>query len=265
MAASFRNYLGKFTLVTAVALLAGCTMRPPSAGAFMSAYQNRDSMNGFLFESSISIYTASTSDSAVTTPENEHSTSVWEDVVENEWPFDFGMSFMRFIDHVGFGLGFQTFNPYLTLGAAFEHFGIMGWTDWRLIAVCAGEPGALRGGISVMEQISPTKNMLVGLFQFASRSEALYSVGDGDYWIPHKKEDDSYSSSCWEDDTDCYWIKGTSKDGGFTYYGFIEYGGGAYMRYKMNSVFGLGLEFKYSYDVTYKAKRLAFTFSAFLG
>ena len=37
------------------------------------------------------------------------------------------------------------------------------------------------------------------------------------------------------------------------------------MRYKMNSVFGLGLEFKYSYDVTYKAKRLAFTFSAFLG
>lgn len=249
----------------ALALLAGCTMRPPSAGAFMSAYQNRDSMNGFYFDGSLNIYKASTSDSAMKTPENEHSTSVWEDVVENEWPFDFDLSIIRFIDHFGFGLGFQNFNPYLTLGAAFDHFGIMGWTSWRLIAVCAGEPEAFRGGISVMEQISPTKNMLVGLFQFASRTEAIYTAGGGDYWIPHKKEDDSYSSSCWEDDTDCYWIKGTSDDGGFTYYGFIEYGGGAYMRYKMNSVFGLGLEFKYSYDVTYKAKRLAFTFSAFLG
>ena len=248
----------------ALALLAGCTMRPPSAGAFMSAYQNRDSMNGFLFESSISIYTASTSDSAMRTPKNEHSTSVWEDVVENEWPFDFDLSIIRFIDHFGFGLGFQTFNPYLTLGAAFEHFGIMGWTDWRLIAVCAGEPGALRGGISVMEQISPTKNMLVGLFQFASRTEAIYTAGGGNHWVPYK-EDGSYSSSCWDDDTDCLWKREKSEFGEPYLYGFIEYGGGAYMRCKMNSVFGLGLEFSYSYDVTYKANRLAFTFSAFLG
>ena len=35
--------------------------------------------------------------------------------------------------------------------------------------------------------------------------------------------------------------------------------------YKKNSVLGLGLEFRYSYDVTYKANRLAFTFNAFLG
>ena len=248
----------------ALVLLAGCAMRPPSAGAFMSAYQNRDSMNGFLFESSISIYTASTSDSAMKTPENEHSTSVWEDVVENEWPFDFDLSIIRFIDHFGFGLGFQTFNPYVTLGAAFNHFGIMGWTDWRLIAVCAGEPEAFRGGISIMEQISPTKNMLVGLFQFASRTEAIYTAGGGNHWVPYK-EDGSYSSSCWDDDTDCLWKKEKSEFGEPYLYSFIEYGGGAYMRYKMNSVFGLGLEFRYSYDVTYKANRLAFTFSAFLG
>ena len=230
----------------------------------MSAYQNRDSMNGFLFESSISIYTASTSDSAITTPENEHSTSVWEDVVENEWPFDFDLSINRFIDHFGFGLGFQTFNPYLTLGAAFDHFGIMGWTDWRLIAVCAGEPGALRGGISIMEQISPTKNMLVGLFQFASRTEALYMAGGGEHWIPYKN-DDSDPYSCWEDDTDCYWKKEKSDFAEPYYYGFIEYGGGAYVMYKMKSYFGLGLEFRYSYDVTYKANRLAFTMNLFWG
>lgn len=248
----------------ALALLAGCTMRPPSAGAFMSAYQNRDSMNGFLFESSISIYTASTSDSAMKTPENEHSTSVWEDVVENEWPFDFDLSINRFIDHFGFGLGFQTFNPYVTLGVAFDHFGIMGWTDWRLIGVCDGKPEWFRGGISVMEQISPTKNMLVGLFQFASRTEAIYTAGGGNHWVPYK-EDGSYSSSCWDDDTDCLWKKEKSEFGEPYLYGFIEYGGGAYMRYKMNSVFGLGLEFSYSYDVTYKSNRLAFTFSAFLG
>ena len=249
----------------ALALLAGCAMRPPSAGAFMSAYQNRDSMNGFLFESSISIYTASTSDSAMKTPENEHSTSVWEDVVEKEWPLDLGMSFFRFIDHFGFGLGFQTFNPYLTLGTAFEHFGIMGWTDWRLIAVCAGEPEACRGGISVMEQISPTPSLIVGLFQFASRSNAIYVVGGGDVWVPYKEDDDTNSSSCWDDDTGCHWKKEKSDSGEFYYYGFIEYGGGVYVMQKLSSIFGWGLEFKYSYDVTYKANRLAFTFNAFLG
>ena len=246
-------------------LLAGCTMRPPSSGAFMTAYHNRDNMGGFYFDATLNIYKAFTSDSAMKTPKNEHSTSVWEDVVEREWPFDFGMSFMRFIDHVGFGFGLQASNPYMTLGTAFEHFGIMGWTDWRLIAVCAGEPDALRGGISVMEQISPVPDLLVGLFQFASRSEALYSIGGGDYWIPHKKEDDTYSSSCWDDDTDCYWIKGTSDDGGFTYYGFIEYGVGTYVTYKVNRFWGLGLEFKYSYDVTYKSNRFAFTFNTFMG
>ena len=245
-------------------LLAGCTMRPPSSGAFMTAYHNRDNMGGFYFDATLNIYKAFTSDSAMKTPKNEHSTSVWEDVVEREWPFDFGMSFMRFIDHVGFGFGLQASNPYMTLGTAFEHFGIMGWTDWRLIAVCAGEPGALRGGISIMEQISPTKNMLVGLFQFASRTEAIYTAGGGNHWVPYK-EDGSYSSSCWDDDTDCLWKKEKSEFGEPYLYGFIEYGGGAYMRYKMNSFFGLGLEFSYSYDVTYKANRLAFTFSAFLG
>ena len=207
----------------ALALLAGCTMRPPSAGAFMSAYQNRDSMNGFYFDGSLNIYKASTSDSAMKTPENEHSTSVWEDVVENEWPFDFDLSIIRFIDHFGFGLGFQNFNPYLTLGAAFDHFGIMGWTDWRLIAVCAGEPGALRGGISVMEQISPTPALLVGLFQFASRSDAIYTAGGGYVWVPYKDDDVSNSSSCWDDNTGCHWKK-EKKDFGEPYnYGFIEY------------------------------------------
>ena len=121
----------------------------------MSAYQNRDSMNGFLFGTSFTKYTASTSDSAIQAPENEHSTSVWEDIVEEEWSFDFGLSIIHFKNHFGLGFGFQFMNPYISLGAAFDHFGIMGWTDWRLIAVCAGEPDAFRGGISVMEQISP--------------------------------------------------------------------------------------------------------------
>lgn len=253
-----------FLLGLTLALLAGCTMRPPSAGTFMSAYQNRDSMNGFLFGTSFTKYTASTSDSAIQAPENEHSTSVWEDIVEEEWSFDLGLSIIHFKNHFGLGLGFQFMNPYISLGAAFDHFGIMGWTDWRLIAVCAGEPDAFRGGISVMEQISPTQNMLVGLFQFASRTEALYMAGGGDHWVPYKN-DDSEPYSCWDDDTDCYWKKEKSDFGEPYYYGFIEYGGGAYVMYKMNSVLGLGLEFRYSYDVTYKANRLAFTFNAFLG
>lgn len=254
----------KIVLGLSLALLAGCTMRPPSSGAFMSAYHNRDSMGGFFFDASLTVYTASTSDSAIQAPENEHSTSVWEEIVETEWPFDFGMSLIRFIDHFGFGFGLQISNPYMTLGTAFEHFGIMGWTDWRLIGVCDGKPEWFRGGISVMEQISPTPALLVGLFQFASRSEALYTAGGGDHWVPYK-EDDSSPISCWDDDTDCYWKKEKSDFGEPYYYGFIEYGGGTYVTYKVNKFWGLGLEFRYSYDVTYKANRLAFTMNLWLG
>lgn len=251
-------------LGVSLVLLAGCTMRPPSAGAFMSAYQNRDSMGGFIFDVSFTKYTATTSDSAIKAPKKEHSTSVWEDVVEEEWSFDFGTSIIHFKNHLGLGFGFQFFNPYISLGVAFDHFGIMGWTDWRFIAVCDGKPEWFRGGISVMEQILPTPNLSVGLFQFASRTEAIYTAGGGDYWVPYK-EDDSSPISCWDDDTDCYWKKEKSDFGEPYYYGFIEFGGGTYVRYKMNSVFGLGLEFRYSYDVTYKANRLAFTMNFFLG
>ena len=255
----------KIVLGLSLALLAGCTMRPPSAGAFMSAYQNHDTPTGMSSNFSLSIYTASTSDSAIQAPDDEHSISVWEEVVEEEGSFDFTFSFFHFIKHFGFGYGFQFLNPYITLGVAFDHFGIMGWTDWRLAIVSAGYPEAFRGGISVMEQILPTPNLSIGLFQFASRTEALYTAGAADHWVPYKNDGNLDSYSCWDDDTDCYWKKEKSDFGEPYYYGFIEYGGGAYMMYKMMSWLSVGLEFRYSYDVIYKATRLAFTFNAFLG
>ena len=248
----------------ALVLLAGCTMRPPSAGAFMSAYQSRENSHGMSAYLSLSKYTASTSDSAIQATENEHSISVWEEVVEEETSIDFTLSFFHFINHFGFGYGLQFLNPYITLGAAFDHFGIMGWTDWRLIAVCDGYPDALRGGISVMEQILPTPNLSIGLFQFASRTEAMYAAGGADHWVPYK-EDDLDTYSCWDDDTDCYWKKEKSDFSEPYYYGFIEYGGGAYVMYNVKSWLSLGFEFRYSYDITYKATRLAFTLDAFFG
>ena len=120
----------------------------------MSAYQSRDNPHGMSAYFSLSKYAAFTSDSAIQATENEHSISVWEDIVEQEWTFDFEFSFFHFIKHFGFGYGAQILNPYVTLGLAFDNFGIMGWTDWRLIAVCAGEPGALRGGISIIDRKS---------------------------------------------------------------------------------------------------------------
>ena len=248
----------------ALVLLAGCAMRPPSAGAFMSAYQSRDNPHGMSTFFSVSKHAAFTSDSAIQATENEHSISIWEDIVEEEWSFDFAFSFFHFKKHFGFGYGFQIMNPYVTLGLAFDNFGIMGWTDWRFIAVCDGKPEWFRGGISVMEQILPTPNLSVGLFQFASRTEAIYTAGGGDYWVPYK-EDDSSPISCWDDDTDCYWKKEKSDFGEPYYYGFIEYGGGTYVMYSVKPQLSFGFEFRYSYDVTYKATRLAFTLDMFAG
>lgn len=248
----------------ALVLLAGCAMRPPSAGAFMSAYQSRDNPHGMSAYFSVSKYTASTSDSAIKATEDEHSISVWEDIVEEEMSYDFTFSFFHFIKHFGFGYGAQILNPYVTLGLAFDNFGIMGWTDWRLFAVCSGYPEAFRGGISVMEQIKPTSNLSIGLFQFASRTEALYAAGGADHWVPYK-EDGSHSYDCWDDDTGCYWKKEKSDFSEPYYYGFIEYGGGTYVMYNVKPQLSFGFEFRYSYDVTYKATRLAFTLDMFAG
>ena len=201
----------------ALALLAGCTMRPPSAGAFMEAYQSVNDSSKTVFGLSVTGMRGFTSNS-----ENPKMDSIGNYVyeVKDEGVIDVSVPFFHFIDHFEIGGGFQFFTPFVSLGVAFEHFGVMGWGTFAA------------GGISVMEQISPTEKMHVGLFQFASRSKSL--VG------------------CKEENGDCGESMGLSID-------YFEFGGGTYFMYKTGFKWHLGAEFRYSYDIDYKANRFAFT------
>ena len=200
-----------------LALLSGCSMRPLSAGAFMEAYQSINDSSKTVVGLSVTGMRAFTSNSVE--PKKD---SIGNHVygVKDEGVIDVSVPVYHFIDHVAIGGGIQFFTPFVSLGVAFDHFGVMGW----------GSFGA--GGISVMEQISPTEKLHVGLFQFASRSKSL--VG------------------CKEDNGDCGESMGLSID-------YFEFGGGTYFMYKTSFKWHLGAEFRYSYDIDYKANRFAFT------
>lgn len=200
-----------------LALLSSCSMRPLSAGAFMEAYQSVNDSSKTVVGLSVTGMRAFTSNSVE--PKKD---SIGNHVygVKDEGVIDVSVPVYHFIDHVAIGGGIQFFTPFVSLGVAFDHFGVMGWGTFAA------------GGISVMEQISPTEKMHVGLFQFASRSKSL--VG------------------CKEDNGDCGESMGLSID-------YFEFGGGTYFMYKTGFKWHLGAEFRYSYDIDYKANRFAFT------
>lgn len=224
----------KFLSLIAIALLmVGCSMRAPSAGAFMAAYQSRSDSSGTVLDGSFSGYLPFAPKSG-----NTHEDSVrldsWNEVVKYEWILNERLNVFHFIDHFEIGIGLELMNPYVTMGFASDHFGVMGWTDWSAFGVFFDAPEMFRGGVSLIEQIAVTPKILIGLTQFASRTRAYYWAGDDEFREPYA-------------------------------YSFIEYGGGAYWMYEVKSQMRLGLEFRYSYDVTYKCHRLALDFDLLMG
>ena len=211
------NLLKLFLWAFALLLLVGCSMRPLSAGAFMEAYQSVNDSSKTVVGVSITGVRGVTSNS-----ENPKMDSIGNYVygVKDEGVIDVSVPVYHFIDHFEIGGGFQFFTPFVSLGVAFEHFGVMGWGTFAA------------GGISVMEQISPTEKMHVGLFQFASRSKS--HVG------------------CKEDNGDCGEFFGVTID-------YFEFGGGTYLMYKTGFKLHWGAEFRYSYDIDNKANHFVFT------
>lgn len=210
------NLLKLFLWAFALLLLVGCSMRPLSAGAFMEAYQSVNDSSKTVVGLSVTGMRTFTSNSVE--PKKD---SIGNHVygVKDEGVIDVTVPVYRFINHFAIGGGFQFFTPFVSLGVAFDHFGIMGW----------GSLGA--GGISVMEQILPTEKLHLGLFQFASRTSSY--------------------AGCKAVDGDCGEAFGVA-----IYY--FEFGGGTYFMYKTGFKWHLGAEFRYSYDIDYKANRFAF-------
>ena len=204
----------------ALFVFAGCSMRPLSTGAFMEAYQSVNDSSKTVYGLSVTGMRAFEPNSVDNSAEGaKDSIGPHEYGVKDEILLDFTVPVYHFINHFEIGGGLQYLTPYVSLGVAFDHFGMMGW----------GALGAC--GISVMEQILPTEKLHLGLFQFASRT--LSYVG------------------CKAVDGDCGEAFGTFID-------YFEFGGGTYFMYKTGFGMHLGFEFRYSYDITYKANRFAF-------
>jgi len=203
-----------------LALLSSCSMRPLSAGAFMEAFQSVNDSSKTVVGLSVTGMRGFSSNSDEPVKVAKDSITNDDYGVKDEVLIDVTVPVYRFINHFAIGGGFQYFTPFVSIGFAFDHFGMMGW----------GSLGA--GGISVMEQILPTEKLHLGLFQFASRTSSY--------------------AGCKAVDGDCGEAFGVA-----IYY--FEFGGGTYFMYKTDFKWHLGAEFRYSYDIDYKAHRFAFT------
>jgi len=221
------------SFITIALLMVGCSMRPPSAGAFMAAYQSRSDSSGTVLDGSFSGYAAFSPKSGTTADDSSRLDS-WNEVVGYEWRINERVNIYHFIDHFEIGCGLEFMNPYVTMGFASNHFGVMGWTDWGVFGAFFKKPGMIRGGVSLMEQIALTPKMHIGLTQFASRTRAYYWAGDDEFREPYP-------------------------------YSFIEYGGGTYWMYEVKTRLRVNLEFRYSYDVTFKGHRLALDLDLLMG
>lgn len=219
------NLFKVFLCVQFLLLLVGCSMRPLSAGAFMETYQSVNESSKIPSKTAVGLsvtgmrgFTSSSDDSAT------DSASYPTYGVKDEVLIDVSVPIYHFIDHFEIGGGLQYFTPFVSLGFAFDHFGMMGWGSFAA------------GGISVMEQILPTNKLHVGLFQFASRTWGY--------------------AGCKENDG-CGEFFGVAID-------YFEFGGGTYLMYRTDWNLHWGAEFRYSYDIDYKANRFAFVLN-FLG
>ena len=214
------NLLKLFLWAFALLLLVGCSMRPLSASAFMEAYQSVNDSSKTVVGLSVTGMRGFSSNSDEPVKVAKDSITNDDYGVKDEVLIDVTVPVYRFINHLAIGGGFQYFTPFVSIGFAFDHFGMMGW----------GSLGA--GGISVMEQILPTEKLHLGLFQFASRTSSY--------------------AGCKAVDGNCGEAFGVA-----IYY--FEFGGGTYFMYKTGFKWHLGAEFRYSYDIDYKANRFAFT------
>lgn len=146
------NLLKLFLWAFALLLLVGCSMRPLSAGAFMEAYQSVNDSSKTVFGLSVTGMRGYSSNSDEPVKVVKDSITNDDYGLKEEALLDVTVPFYYFMDHFEFGGGFQYFTPFVSIGFAFDHFGMMGW----------GSLGA--GGISVMEQILPTEKLHLGLF-----------------------------------------------------------------------------------------------------
>ncbi len=218
-------------LFLAVALvLSGCSLsiiHPPSAAAFMEKGDGDLQKN---------VAMAFTSEQTEKYPRYIPYKSVKSKIApkdysynDDEIPYQITFDVQKQLGNFKIGGGFDWITPYVQAGFISDYFGVMGWSNICLWQLEKKEHAYFQwgGGITIIEQLPlPSGNVRFGLTQHISRNgREAFLAEDGAMF-------NSSSAPVFYD----------------------EIGGGAYIAWHAGKRLGLGVEFRYGRDLTYKIK-----------
>lgn len=144
-----------------------------------------------------------------------------------EWNFQASFDIQKQIGSFKIGGGLDWLTPFLQFGFVSDYFGVMGWSNlclWRFEKI--EHDLQWGGGITIIEQLPLlSRRLRLGLTQHLSRNGREAYIYDGS---------DMFSF------------------GGSAPVFYDEIGGGAYIAWHAGKRLGLGVEFRYGRDLTYK-------------
>lgn len=149
------RFINVLLLILGVVLFTGCATRPPSSMFFMESYHKKetdgDKFNlGFSVTANLpSIYTY------------DHEEKNDNNIFEYEIPADFSFEMLFPSEsHFLWGTGMYLGDGFIYAGFAWDHFGVMAWSDF------GGWFAMLPGfGLSTIEQIHIGKDFSLGISQ----------------------------------------------------------------------------------------------------
>jgi hypothetical protein len=213
-------------------VLSGCSLsiiHPPSASAFMEKGDGDLQKNVTI---SLTYGTQHSIDGAANyvpyeDVKRKHPREDYHYTGDREMPAQFSLDVQKIIGNFKFGFGVDWVTPFLQAGFISDYFGVMGWSNACLWQIEKYEHAFFQwgGGITIIEQLPlSSRRLRIGLTQHISRNgREAYADEDGALFV-------SYSAPVFYD----------------------EIGAGAYVAWIAKRHFGLGLEFRYGRDLTYK-------------
>ncbi len=224
---------GLLLLLLFAACLAGCSsvMRPPPAAAYMDSY----AQDGAVGSLGLSYYAGDLEN-------GRHENSSYSHYSYAEWWGDVNLASYFSGGYFTFGLGYQTFTPFLQTGFVSPYFGLTAWSNTSALvipAIKSSERSFLwhySGGGMAIEQIPLGDSWKIGFTEHLSRNGREF------YYV---------------DDDDCYSIGCNIPVPRHRFY--TEVGGGFYVSRKIGNDSRVSLEFRYGRDVDEDRNRFALT------
>lgn len=210
-------------LIALALVFSGCAIHPPSAAAFMEKgdgdLQKNATVSGVWGTKGNGHYESYETIKRSPLPNEDYSYN------NMEWNFQASFDIQKQIGYFKIGGGLDWLTPFLQFGFVSDYFGVMGWSNlclWKFEKV--EHDLQWGGGITIIEQMPLlSRRFRIGLTQHISRNGR-----------------EAYQNKIGE-------LSATPAP---VFYD--EIGGGAYVAGIVGKRLGMGLEFRYGRDLTYK-------------